>query len=159
MDISIIKVENNNRDTFMNIWQFLGYDFSELNGMDLSENGCYKLPSDINDYINHDDYSSYIIMCDQNIAGIAVIKFIDNKEVNYFRHFFIMRKYRRNRVGQNAVEEIFNMHEGKWLVSQFDYNLPAITFWRRVVSEYTKGNYKEYRRKDDKGPQQEFIKE
>ncbi len=42
-------------------------------------------------------------------------------------------------------------------VSQFDWNIPAQFFWRKVIKEYTNDRYIETRRKDNKGPVQEFT--
>ncbi|WP_164821437.1 hypothetical protein [Paenibacillus koleovorans] len=42
-------------------------------------------------------------------------------------------------------------------MSEFDWNTPAQDFWRKVVKDYTGDRYMEMRRKDGKGPSQEFC--
>lgn len=156
MCVSFEKVTNRNKQAFKNLWQFFGYDFSELNKMDINQEGEYTLPEDLEEYIESNQYCSYIVKVNGMIGGLAVIKFIEDEGINYFRHFFIMRKFRRMGIGKEAVYKIFRLYSGRWRVSQFDYNIPAITFWRTVIEEYTDGHYNETRRIDDKGPQQEF---
>ena len=157
MDISFEKVTDRNKQLFKNLWQFFGYDFSEMNKMDVNENGEYTLPDDLDEYIESNNYCSYIVKVKGMTAGLAVIKFIEDEGINYFRHFFIMRKFRRLGVGKETVFKIFQLYPGRWRVSQFDFNIPAISFWRSVIKEYTDGQYTETRRRDDKGPQQEFC--
>ena len=57
--------------------------------------------------------------------------------------FFITEKERRLGVGKDAAILIFNRFAGSWEISEFQYNKPAIAFWRRVVSDYTNGRYRE----------------
>jgi predicted acetyltransferase len=38
---------------------------------------------------------------------------------------------------------IFDRFGGVWEINEFQYNKPAVSFWRRVVSEYTNGRYRE----------------
>lgn len=57
--------------------------------------------------------------------------------------FFIAAKERRLGVGRDAAMLIFNRFGGSWEISEFQYNKPAITFWRSVVSEYTHGRFRE----------------
>lgn len=156
MNISFEKVTDRNKQVFKNLWQFLGYDFSEMNKMDVNKEGQYTLPDDLEDYFESNNYCSYIVKVNEMIAGFAVIKFIEDEGINYFRHFFIMRKFRRLGIGKEIVYKMFRLYPGRWRVSQFDFNIPAISFWRGVIEEYTKGQYNETRRIDDKGPQQEF---
>jgi len=138
------------------LFQFFAYDFSEMNGMSVEENGLFLLPKDIDSYYTEPNYNSFFILVDNKIAGVAIIKNIIEENTNYLRHFFIMRKYRRLKIGQSAVHMLFDMFSGKWRVSQFDFNKSAISFWRKVIERYTNGDYIEIRRVDDKGPQQEF---
>lgn len=57
--------------------------------------------------------------------------------------FFITEKERRLGVGKDAAVLIFNRFAGSWEISEFQYNKPAIAFWRSVVSDYTNGRYRE----------------
>lgn len=57
--------------------------------------------------------------------------------------FFIVADQRRLGVGKDAARLIFNRFAGTWEINEFQYNKPAITFWRSVVSEYTNGRYRE----------------
>jgi predicted acetyltransferase len=157
INTTLHEVTEKEKNIFNNLNQLFAYDFSELNKMDINDDGLYQPLQDVEDYYTKSEYSSFFIKVEGKLAGLAVIKFISEENVNYLRHFFIMRKYRRLKVGEMAVNIIFDRFSGKWRVSQFDYNEPAICFWRKVIERYTKGKYIETRRIDKKGFQQEFI--
>ena len=57
--------------------------------------------------------------------------------------FFIARPWRRRGVGQEAVRLICDRFAGRWHIMEYIRNAPAVAFWRRVVSAYTRGDYRE----------------
>jgi predicted acetyltransferase len=69
-----------------------------------------------------------------------------------------MRKYRQQGVGKRVAFAILDRFPGAWEVRQTETNLPAQAFWRRVISEYTNGNYEETYLRDERwrGPIQSF---
>ena len=58
--------------------------------------------------------------------------------------FFVLRRYRRLGVGRDACQLIFNRFSGRWEVGEFLRNEPAVAFWRRVISQYTRGQFREW---------------
>lgn len=155
--ITLCKITKKEKDIFNKLFQLFIYDFSELNKVDIEDDGLYSPLPDVDDYYSKDDYISFFIKVEGKLAGLAVIRFIQEESITYFRHFFIMRKYRRLKIGETSANMIFDMFPGKWRVSQFDFNKPAICFWRNIIERYTEGNYLETRRIDDKGIKQEFY--
>ena len=57
--------------------------------------------------------------------------------------FFIARPWRRRGIGAHAVRLLFDRFDGQWLISEHVRNATAVNFWRRVVSTYTGGKYRE----------------
>lgn len=53
--------------------------------------------------------------------------------------FFILRKYRRQGIAKEAAFKVFDMFKGNWSVSWLEKNLPAKTFWTKVILEYSDG--------------------
>jgi predicted acetyltransferase len=62
-------------------------------------------------------------MVDDKIAGFVIIK-IENSFF-YLRHFFVLRKFRRHKVGFEAAKKVFHLFNGKWRISTMDYNTPC----------------------------------
>jgi predicted acetyltransferase len=57
--------------------------------------------------------------------------------------FFVSRARRRLGIGRTAVQLILSRFAGRWEVSEYLRNAPAVSFWRRVVASYTQGSYQE----------------
>jgi len=57
--------------------------------------------------------------------------------------FYVAYKERRLGVGRDAAQLIFNRFAGVWEISEFQYNRPAVTFWRTIVAQYTGGKFRE----------------
>ncbi len=57
--------------------------------------------------------------------------------------FFIARAQRRLGVGRTAVPLILDRFAGRWEIVEYQRNPGAVDFWRRVVSQYTRGDYQE----------------
>jgi predicted acetyltransferase len=57
--------------------------------------------------------------------------------------FFIARPQRRRGVGRNAVRIIFDRFSGTWEIIEYLRNPGAVSFWRKVVANYTAANYEE----------------
>jgi len=57
--------------------------------------------------------------------------------------FFIARTRRRLGIGATAVQLILSRFAGRWEITEYLRNAGAVSFWRRVVASYTRGNYQE----------------
>jgi predicted acetyltransferase len=57
--------------------------------------------------------------------------------------FFVARPCRRLGVGQAAVQLILSRFAGRWEITEYLRNAGAVSFWRRVLTRYTSGNYQE----------------
>ena len=57
--------------------------------------------------------------------------------------FFVSRPHRRRGVGRGAVQLILDRFAGRWEIREYLRNPDAVSFWRRVVGGYTRGNYQE----------------
>ena len=60
-----------------------------------------------------------------------------------FQLHFIAKKYRRAGLGKLVAIDIFTTHKGQWEVYQINNNKPAQQFWKKVIEEYTDGEYTE----------------
>ncbi len=53
--------------------------------------------------------------------------------------FFVLNRSRRRGVGRRAAHAIFAMFPGVWEVTELPRNTAAVSFWRRIIGEYTGG--------------------
>jgi len=88
-----------------------------------------------------------VILRDDQPTGFAVVcrpvmKRPDHADYR-LAEFFVTRKTRRLGVGREAAELIFNRFHGRWEITEILRNQGAVAFWRRVVSAYTDGDFRE----------------
>lgn len=157
MTVELVPITVDGLNTLRQLFELCAYDLSELSRANINENGQYITHLDVRIWYEDPDYDLLFIRVDQSLAGFVVIKHLREEQLYYLNHFFVLRKFRRQRTGKAAAVMAFDLHFGKWRVSQFDWNQPAQHFWRQVLQDYTKNQFDETRRADDKGPAQEFT--
>ena len=77
-------------------------------------------------------------MHEGELAGFAMV---ESGNPNVILEFFIMRKFYRRGFGKIAAMKLFDLFPGNWSITQVEKNQPARYFWRKVIGEYTGGNY------------------
>ena len=135
------------------MYQLYEYDFSQFTHRDLNNDGRF----DVNiDYFWEGDsrWNPYFITLSGTIVGFLVVLFenmdIDPDPTHVIYDFMILKKYRRNGIGNSAAKKAFELFHANWKVAQMENNEPAISFWRKVISELTINNYTETYRPDSK---------
>jgi predicted acetyltransferase len=141
-----------------NLWQLYEYDMSQY-----EEDGG---PNDyglfgrryFDHYWTDKGRYPYFIKISGKLAGFVLVSSIRNLKESGNDHpmnlshsdvthsvgeFFVLRNYRRKGIGKFVAHRIFDMFPGKWRVSQMENNQPSQEFWRKIISEYTNGDYLE----------------
>ena len=99
----------------------------------------------------------YVIRVDGQPAGFAIVLADRNHltpEVEYeLMDFYIAPRYRRQGVGGQAAQQVFDAHRGNWQLFELDRNEPARRFWQNTLTDYTGGNFTNL----DEGTQQRFC--
>jgi predicted acetyltransferase len=92
----------------------------------------------------------FVILRENQPAGFALVQREAVSAGDQARHyrlseFFVRQPFRRLGVGRGAALLLFSRFAGEWTISEQARNAAAIRFWRKVVSEYTKGVFSERR--------------
>jgi predicted acetyltransferase len=136
------------RVLLQNLLQFYYYDFSEVLEMYVDEDGRFG-DVDLTPYWVDEWRHPFVLRVDDKLAGFALIsersKITGESGVFDMTEFFVLRRFRRGGVGRAAAFAAFDRFEGPWEVRQRVENPDATGFWRRVISEYTRGDYEETR--------------
>jgi predicted acetyltransferase len=164
MEVAVIPAQPEDKPVIDNLLQLYLYDWSEMLGTDVNALGRFdvKWLHKISIYWEEPIRHPFLVKVDGNLAGFALVcessQLSDDTEITDMREFFIMRKYRRARVGERAATRIFDMFPGKWEVREEARNVPAQHFRRAVIDSYTGGRYEETLVDSDRrrGPVQSF---
>jgi predicted acetyltransferase len=57
--------------------------------------------------------------------------------------FFILAKFQGKGIANTVAREILQKHLGKWSIAVMPENIKAVKFWRKVISDVSKGDYTE----------------
>lgn len=87
---------------------------------------------------------AFLIRVDGRLAGFALITrgspVVEDPDVFDVAEFFVIRRYRRSRVGRRAAFLLWRRFPGKWTVRVSEGNSGALVFWSEVVAELTHGS-------------------
>jgi predicted acetyltransferase len=86
------------------------------------------------------------ILDEQQPVGFAMVvrETLPTRQADFrMAEFFIARAHRRRGVGRSAVRLILDRFAGRWEIVEYTRNPGAVQFWRRVVTAYTRGDYRE----------------
>ena len=160
MNVEVRKAALEEKIVLRHLLELYEYDFSELEDRDLDPHGLFGYPW-LDHYWTEAGRYPFLVRVEGKLAGFVLVRTLEESELGHtysVAEFFILRKYRRSGVGSQVAGHIFDMFPGPWSVAQTQSNHAAQAFWRKVISEYTRGNYQERWSNDEewKGPIQKF---
>ncbi len=162
MSTSLHPYREADRPLLRSLELLYSHDFSELTSLSLKEGGYFLNDAQFEQYFL-DVHATLIIRHAGKPAGFAIVadhSQLDGRPgVHDVLQFFVLRGLRRLGVGRAAAIALFDRFPGPWEVRQIDTNPAAQAFWRKVVAEYSAGDYQESRwqEDDDSGVVQSFI--
>jgi predicted acetyltransferase len=160
--IEIRPIEIDERPILRQMMELYQYDFSEFDGTDLSPVGIFDYPY-LDLYWTEPERMPFLVRVDGKLAGFLLVArynyLTGEKDAWVLAEFFIMRKYRRKGLGEFVARNIFDRFPGNWQVSQIPENAQATSFWRKVISRYSAGQFDEIELSNNHwhGPVQTFT--
>ncbi|CEG26968.1 GNAT family N-acetyltransferase [Bacillus sp. B-jedd] len=142
--LSLTKVGQNEEAILHNLMQFYIYDFSVFKPeIQLESNGTYKR-FDLSEYWADEHHHAFFIHYGEERIGFALVATGSGASPHSIEEFHIIRKYTGRGFGREAAIRLFAMFPGSWQITQIKSNEPAKAFWRKVIKEFTSGNYTEH---------------
>ena len=145
MDIYLTKVKKEEKEILYRLLQYSLFEESETDLNEMNEQAEFEYKY-FDAYFTDDDRYAYFIKEKETnkLLGFSLV----NEHVQKFENghsiaeYLVIPKYRRNKIGKNVAFEIFNRFPGNWEVSPSYNSEKAYLFWKHVIEEYTKNNYK-----------------
>ena len=146
----MVKAPAAQRPVLDHLLQLYLHDFSEFAPIgsphgEVDEEGRFTYPG-LDGYWQDGGRIALLIRADDHFAGFALVNQWSALELpldHSVAEFFVLRKYRRARVGTRAALLIFRRYPGQWEVPVAWYNPPAQAFWRSVREEAAPGEVEE----------------
>ena len=84
---------------------------------------------------------AFLIHHDSKLAGFALVTrgspLSQDPDVYDVAEFFVLRRHRRTGVGREAAFLLWKQLPGKWMVRVSEANPSALSFWSKVVAEFS----------------------
>jgi predicted acetyltransferase len=133
-------------DIVRNLTPLYIHDLSAFTDFEVEDDGTFRAPPSFAAYWESADRHPFVLRADGKIAGFALIRQLEPDPLTFdMGEFFVLRRYRRSGVGRTAACALFDRFKGRWEVRELIANLPAQGFWRRIIGDYTGGDFKETR--------------
>jgi predicted acetyltransferase len=142
MEISIVEVDILEKDKLANLLQLYLYDFSEFEDFTLNSSCSYEYEY-FDSYWTDTSRNPFFIKADRKVVGFCLLNEVSelgNDNLKSIAEFFVLRKYRKNKVGFQAALEIFSQYKGNWEITYTFKNAVAGKFWNKVVDSLNTSN-------------------
>ena len=139
-DVEVVAARLEDRGALENLIQLYVHDFSEHwagtpNG-ELQDDGRFA-PYPLGGYWEEPERIPLLFRRQGRLIGFALINAHSHAERpldHAVAEFFVVRKHRRDGVGQTAAHAIFAAYPGRWEAAVARRNTAALAFWRRAVA-------------------------
>ncbi|MEO0470145.1 MAG: GNAT family N-acetyltransferase [Bacteroidota bacterium] len=125
-----------------NLMELYAYDFSEFEKDPIGPDGLYGYHY-LDHYWTEENREAFLIKVDAEIAGFVLINQVMQKPEHAGGHsiaeFFIMRKFRRRGLGKAVAFAALDLYPGVWEVACYYSNRSALSFWGKILQEYSEG--------------------
>ncbi len=145
----IVQATLDDYSTIQNMARFYVYDMSRSCGFISEEwacpaDGLYE-SYDFKTYFTDPKRQAFLIKVKNELAGFVLLKKVETKELTYWNvgEFFILAKFQGSGLGCNVAHKLWTTYPGMWELSVIPENKPALAFWRKTVTGFTKGDYTE----------------
>ncbi|MFP6807375.1 MAG: GNAT family N-acetyltransferase [Pseudomonadales bacterium] len=146
MEISIEPIRSTNRETLADLMQLYLQGLSEFSPVKMDEPGQYIYPY-FNHYWQDKNRYPYFIRWRNQLAGFALVRLeidaVERLDYMEIAEFFVLPRFRGQKVGSQAAITIWKQYTGRWLVNVLDKNKPAYSFWKELIISNTQENFTE----------------
>jgi predicted acetyltransferase len=137
--VEIIPALPEQEPVLANLLELYAHDFSAFMDLELGADGRFgyqHLPL----YWKESSRHPFLIKVNGHLAGFVLLhkgsQISGEEDIWDVTEFFIVRGYRRRRVGMQVAHELWTQFPGKWEVRVIDRNQKAKEFWARAIAEF-----------------------
>jgi predicted acetyltransferase len=151
----LIKATMADYPVIQNMARFYAYDMSRYCGFisnewDFPKDGLYEA-HDFKKYFEEPDRKAFLVKIEDELAGFVLLNKIGTLPDTEWDmgEFYVLAKFQGKGIAKQVAFQIWQEFNGKWEVTVIPENLIGLTFWRKTVSNFTNGHYKEEIKKID----------
>lgn len=146
MDIKVTSAKRGEKPVLANLLNLYLHDFSEFDDVAIEADGRFTYPY-LDLYWEDPNRYPFLIRADRKLAGFALVRILTDPRTGStcidMTEFFVLRRFRRQGVGNAAARRLWDLFVGDWEVRVLAGNVGALPFWRGSIDTYTGGNFAE----------------
>ncbi|HEX8493333.1 MAG TPA: GNAT family N-acetyltransferase [Pyrinomonadaceae bacterium] len=140
MDVEVVRATPEQETVLANLLELYAHDFSEFMETEIGADGRYGYPQ-LSLYWAEPERHPFLIKVEGKLAGFVLVQqgsqITGDEGVWDVAEFFILRGYRRHKIGINAGRQVWEMFRGRWEVRVMLTNRAAKEFWQYAIGEFT----------------------
>ncbi len=137
--IEVLAATPEEQPVLANLLELYVYDFSELLGLEIGEDGRFGYPQ-LSLYWSEPARYPFLVRVDGELAGFVLVKkgegVAGRRVVSDVAEFFVLRAYRRRGVGTRVAHDVWRRFPGQWEVRVMEENPSALQFWAAAVAKF-----------------------
>lgn len=138
--VEVIRAAAEQASILANLLELYAHDFSEFDDVTVGADGRFGYRS-LPLYWSEPGRHPFLVWVDRTLAGLVLVK--KGSEVSGddtvwdVAEFFVLRGYRRRRIGTQIAHQVWRQFPGQWEVRVMHSNIPARKFWAQAISSLT----------------------
>ena len=145
MNILLEKVDVKDKEILYRLLQYSLFEESENDLNEMNNKAIFEYKY-FENYFTDKDRDAYFIK-EKNtnkLLGFAMVNTYTQifEDGHSIAEYMVIPKYRRNKIGKQVAIELFNKYKGNWEVTPSLNSKKAYLFWKNVIEDYTKNNFK-----------------
>lgn len=140
MYVELQPIPLQSRHVLENLFPYYIYDMSEFMGWNPNESGVFFYDNaNFDKYWSEDSHHPFFITVDGTIAGFVLIrKYPQDLSLYDIEQFFVLRKYKGQGVGTQALQKVVTHFPGNWQVRVMLENNAGLSFWKSAIGQLSK---------------------
>jgi predicted acetyltransferase len=148
-DITLQLATRAQETPLVNLLELYLHDMSAAFPIRISEEGRFGYAWLPMYWAEPDRRFPYLIWSKEGLMGFVLATIgstvSDDPNALEVAEFFVLRRFRRSRVGSTAIRMLWDLRPGHWVVRVSEGNPGGVSFWPHVVRDYTGGDFIERR--------------
>lgn len=140
MQVELVKATAAQKPVLANLLELYAHDLSEFSDLQLGTDGRFGYEL-LSLYWQETNRYAFLVKVNGNLAGFVLLKkcseISGDENVWSVAEFFVVRGYRRHRIGTRVAHELWRKFSGPWKIRVAERNEAAYEFWNHAIVDFT----------------------
>lgn len=143
MALVLRKARQEDFPALQQLLELYQYELSDIWPQEADAEGRYGY--DLERHRQDDRFHAHVALDGSQYVGVALVApaAVTRREGKWMEQFFVLKRNRHAGTGRALAIHTLQSYPGPWEVGQMPANTAAQSFWRRVISAQTHGDFVE----------------